>query len=132
MELNVTKQLIQLQAENDRLRQEIVDHQQAMEELNRRSDIQNAINEILNISLQSISLEEQMEKVLLLVLNIPWLSLKEKGCIFLTDNEGDGLDMIAHHNLGKPLLDMCTKVKFGRCLCGIAAVEQTLVFREEV
>jgi len=122
-------ELVQLKAENVRLRQEIADHQQSMDELKRRSDIQIATNEILNISLLSISLEQQMERVLLLVLNIPWLSLEEKGCIFLTDEDGQGLDMIAHHNLGKPLLDMCTKVPFGRCLCGIAAVEQSLVFR---
>lgn len=125
----MTSELIQLQTENDQLRQQLVDFRQLMDELNRRSDIQNAINEILNISLKSISLEEQMEQVLLLVLNIPWLALEEKGCIFLTDENGQELNMIAYHNLGKPLLDMCSKVKFGRCLCGIAAVEQKLVFR---
>jgi len=125
MELKLT----QLQAENSELRQEIVSYQKKMDELKRRSDLQSATNEMLNISLLAISLEEQMEKVLLLVLNIPWLALKGKGSVFLTDEQGDGLDMIAHHNLGDSLINMCTKVNFGTCLCGIAAVEQTLVFR---
>jgi len=123
------KELVQLKEENARLLNEITIYDQSMDELNRRSDIQAAINEILNISLLALPLEEQMEKVLLLVLRIPWLALKEKGCIFLADKEGLGLDMVAHYNLGDPLLKMCNKVMFGTCLCGIAAVEQTLVFR---
>ena len=100
-----------------------------MDELKRHSDVQDAINEILNISLLSISLEEQMKGVLLLIFNIPWLALERKGCIFLTDGEAQMLDMIVHHNRGKPLLNMCAKVPFGSCLCGKAADEQTLVFR---
>jgi len=122
-------ELIKLQAENIRLREDLVTHQQALDELNRHIDIQNAINEILNISLQTEPLKKQLESILLLILNIPWLALEEKGCIFLTNEEGKTLDMIAYHNLGKQLLEMCTKVPFGSCLCGIAAAEQNLVFR---
>ena len=121
--------IAQLQAENKRLSQEVGSYLQSMEELKRRSDILNAMNEILNISLLSISLEQQLEKVLLLVLNIPWLALEGKGCIFLTNEQGQSLDMVAHHNLGESLLNMCANVPFGTCLCGIAAVEQSLVFR---
>jgi diguanylate cyclase (GGDEF)-like protein len=37
--------------------------------------------------------------------------------------------MIAHHNLGQSLLTMCKQVPFGSCLCGKAAIDQTLIFR---
>lgn len=101
-----------------------------MVELTQRADIQDSLNEMLNISLLPISLEEQMEKILLVVLNIQWLTLEKKGCVFLTDETGNGLNMVAYHNLGDSLLTMCKHIQFGQCLCGMAAKEQTLVFRD--
>ncbi len=97
--------------------------------MKRRSDIQHAINEILNISLSAETLEAQLQKVLDLALNISWLSLKEKGCIFLLDDSLGVLKMTAQHNLGDALLRMCDRVEFGVCLCGMAT-EQQLVFRD--
>ena len=105
-------------------------YKDSMIELQRRSDIQNALNEMLNISLMPISLNKQMEKILLLVLNIPWLALDEQGCIFLTDETGKGLRIVAHSNLGKSLLDLCTHIQFGQCLCGRAAAQQKLIFKQ--
>jgi len=97
--------------------------------LQQRSDIQNTLNEMLNISLMKISLNEQMKRILLLVLDIPWRFLDKKGCVFLTDDSGEGLTMVAHHNLGESLLGLCDRIKFGQCLCGKAAIDQALVFR---
>lgn len=101
-----------------------------MIELQQRSDIQDALNEMLTISLMQISLNEQMERILILVLNIPWLALDKKGCVFLTDESGDGLKMVAFHNLGESLLSMCDYIQFGQCSCGKAALQKTLIFRD--
>lgn len=60
----------------------------------------------------------------MLVLNIPWLALEGKGCVFLMDESGKRLDMIVNHNLGKSLLDQCKEVPLGACLCGKAALDQ--------
>lgn len=125
------KQLI-LEQEVSRLTQEIEEYQLRMTELKQRSDIQDALNEILNISLMPISLDQQMEKILLLVLDIPWLALDKKGCVFLADDAGSELKMVAHHNLGESLLSLCHLIKFGQCLCGRAAATQELVFRDRV
>jgi diguanylate cyclase (GGDEF)-like protein len=111
------------------LSQEIKSYENNMLELRRRSDIQNTLNEMLNISLMPIPLTAQMERILLLVLNLPWLALDKKGCVFLTDDSGTGLQMAAQHNLGESLLTLCEHIQFGQCLCGKAAVQQTLVFR---
>jgi len=121
------KQLIN---EINELESKLEAYKGAMVELQRRSDIQDALNEMLNISLMPISLNKQMEKILLLVLNIPWLALDKKGCIFLTDETGKGLRMVAHSNLGKSLLDLCTHIQFGQCLCGRAAAQQNLIFKQ--
>lgn len=120
----------QLLNEINELESKLEAYKDSMIELQRRSDIQNALNEMLNISLMPISLNKQMEKILLLVLNIPWLALDEKGCIFLTDETGKGLRIVAHSNLGKSLLDLCTHIQFGQCLCGRAAAQQKLIFKQ--
>ncbi|MGR9053636.1 MAG: hypothetical protein ACU84J_13400, partial [Gammaproteobacteria bacterium] len=125
----MSNETIELQEEVARLKNEIAVHRQAMEELKRRSDIQDALNEILNISLMPVSLEQQVDDVLSLVLNIPWLALEEKGCIFLADDNRNELDMVFHRHLSDSLLKTCRKVPFGACLCGKAALEQKLVFR---
>ncbi len=120
---------IQLKQEIVELNKQVETYQQGMVELKQRSDIQDTLNEMLNISLMQISLNDQMEKILLVVLSIPWLSLEEKGCVFLTDETGSGLKMVAYHNLGEPLLSMCGHIQFGQCLCGKAANAQELLFR---
>ncbi len=65
-----------------------------------------------------------------MVLEIPWLALEKKGCIFLVKEHRKTLEMAVYHNLGKPLLTMCANVAFGRCLCGRAAQSQRLVFKD--
>ena len=118
-----------LEREIVRLSQQVENYKSGMIELKQHNDIQDTLNEMLSISLMQITLNEQMEQILLLVLNIPWLSLDKKGCVFLTDETGTGLHMIAYHNLGESLLSMCKHIKFGQCLCGKAASEQQLIFR---
>lgn len=119
----------QLHQEISDLTEQVKGYERSMVELKQRSDIQDTLNEMLNISLMHVSLQEQMERILLLILNIPWLALDKKGCVFLTDDTGEELDMIAYHNLGESLLGMCNHIKFGQCLCGRAAVSQELIFR---
>ncbi|MEZ5529766.1 MAG: sensor domain-containing diguanylate cyclase [Porticoccaceae bacterium] len=119
-----------LEQEVCRLTRQIEEYQLRMTELKQRSDIQDALNEILNISLMPVSLEQQMEQILLLVLDIPWLSLDKKGCVFLSDEKGTRLNMVAHHNLGESLLGLCRQIRFGQCLCGRAAAAQELIFRD--
>ncbi len=99
-------------------------------ELKRLTDVQAALNKILSVSLQNISLVAMLQQVLELVLEIPWLALEKKGCIFLTKGKQKTLELVVHHNLGKPLLKMCENVPFGRCLCGRAAQSQKLVFKD--
>ncbi len=94
--------------------------------------IQSAISSILRISMEPISLEEQLRRTLNLILSIPWLSLQSKGCIFLLEDEPDALVMKVQRGLAEPLLTACTKVPFGRCLCGRAASTCEIQFSDHV
>jgi len=100
------------------------------ENTNHTVEVNSVIVEMLRASMAHTSFAERLEALLLLILEIPWLSLEKKGCVFITDNTGAGLTLVASHNLSSGLLDMCSHIKFDQCLCGRAAATQALVFRD--
>ncbi len=90
--------------------------------------IQSTINSILKISLEPISLEEQLERILDLILSIPWISLESKGCIYLVEDDPEVLVSKTCRNYLENQLIICCKVPFGKCLCGQAASTGELLF----
>lgn len=111
------------------LKEQVNQHQVSLEQLQRRADIQIALNDILHISLLPVTLEEQLNRILRLVLEIPWLALEKMGCVFLLEEDGNHYDMIVQHNLSDSLLNTCQRVAPGQCLCGKAAQSQELLFK---
>ncbi len=102
----------------------------AEEKIERNFHIQSVISSILRVSLKNISIEEQLENILYLILSIPWLSLESKGSIHLVSGDPDVLVMKASRGLSEKLLDSCAKVPFGKCLCGKAAEKREITFAE--
>jgi GAF domain-containing protein len=90
--------------------------------------IQQALNAILRISLEPISLDEQMHRTLGLILKLPWLALERKGCIFLADEGAKVLVRKAQVGMPAGALSTCAQVPFGTCLCGQAVVAREIVF----
>jgi PAS domain S-box-containing protein len=90
--------------------------------------IQQAINSILRISLEPISLDEQMHRVLALLLQLPWLALEARGCIYLVEDGAKQLVMKAHLGMPAGVLGTCSLVPFGTCLCGQAIADNEIVF----
>jgi PAS domain S-box-containing protein len=90
--------------------------------------IQTAINSVLRISLEPIPLDEQLLRILDLILGLPWLALEHKGCVFLADQELNALVMRAHVGMPPGVLSACAQVEFGRCLCGNAFLANRVVF----
>jgi PAS domain S-box-containing protein len=90
--------------------------------------IQQALNAILRISLEPISLDEQMHRVLDLLLKLPWLALEARGCIFLVENDASALALKAHIGMPAGVLSACSRVRFGTCLCGRAIAANQVVF----
>ncbi len=106
----------------------IIERKEAEERMMRDYHIQRAINSVLQISLQPISLEEQLERILDLIISIPWLSLQSKGLIYLVEDDPDILVMKVQRGALKSQLVSCSKVPFGKCLCGRAASTRKIVF----
>lgn len=121
-----------LHLELEKLRAHVHQSEQAVIELRRRGDIQEAQNQMLSISLLPISLKEQLHKILQLILNIPWLSVEKKGCFFLSNEIQNTLTMIAQYNLPDELFKQCATVPYGDCLCGKAAQSRQLIFKSHV
>ncbi|MBF0323196.1 MAG: diguanylate cyclase [Magnetococcales bacterium] len=91
-----------------------------------------AISELLQIALEPISLHEQLERALDVILSVPWLTIEAKGSIFLYDDSTKTLEMTVERNLSKPLLTACARLPLGFCLCGRAAQTQEIVYSSDL
>ncbi|MBF0124289.1 MAG: GGDEF domain-containing protein [Magnetococcales bacterium] len=103
-------------------------HQQEDARSQRSVESRNAISALLETSLRPISLRQQLDTALEIILSISWLSILGKGSIFLVGESGSELDMVAQKNLSAPLLSLCQQIPFGYCLCGRAAQTRKIVF----
>ena len=82
-----------------------------------------ALSELLRISALPIPLEETLGQCLDALQKVSWLALLPKGGVFLVARDERGeeyLQLAAGRNLG-PIATLCAKVRFGQCLCGLAA-----------
>ena len=98
------------------------------QELEKNLQIQTALNSILRVSLEPISLEETLQRTLELIIRLRWLAFESKGCIFLVEGEPPGLVMKAHVGMPETVLSTCARVAFGTCLCGRAIALDELTF----
>jgi PAS domain S-box-containing protein len=100
---------------------DITKRKQAEEQVELNYHIQRVINAMLKISLEPLSLEEQFERILDLMISIPHLSLQSKVAIYLVeDDKPEVLVMKAHRGFSKEER-ILSKNSFGKCLCGMAA-----------
>ncbi len=125
----MSEQIVKLQNKISLLEQGQEAYELQLKELQQRSDIHYALNEILQLSLLPLPLNEILDRILALLLDIHWLALNRKGSIFLKTTAEDSLDLVVEYNLGAELQKKCKKVKFGTCLCGKAAQTEEIIFK---
>lgn len=129
--LTLRSQEIQLRQYADKLEEMVEERtgrlKQAEQELQRNYDMQTALNQLLQISLQDFPLNALLQQCLESILRIPWLVLQNRGCIYLLDKDGQSYSMVAHHNLPQNVLDQCASIVPGQCACGRALQEESIV-----
>jgi PAS domain S-box-containing protein len=108
---------------------DISERVRAEERIEQGYHIQRVISSVLKISLESVSLEEQLDRVLDLIHTIPHLALESRGYIYLTEDP-DTLVLKAPRVLPDSQHPVCEKISFGHCLCGKAAASCELVFAD--
>ncbi|WP_130471510.1 diguanylate cyclase domain-containing protein [Candidatus Magnetaquicoccus inordinatus] len=86
-----------------------------------------ALNALLESSLEPLSLQRQMEVALHIIMTVPYLRLQNKGAVFLIDQEENQLQLIAGTGLSPGVLEGCSKIALGHCLCGKVAQEGKLL-----
>lgn len=91
-----------------------------------------AIAALLETSLQAMTLHQQLEAAMDLIISVPWLTIQPKGSIFLADEENKRLNLTVQRNFSPPLLSLCNQIDYGYCLCGRAARDRAVVFASSI
>ncbi|MBU1692241.1 MAG: PAS domain S-box protein, partial [Gammaproteobacteria bacterium] len=89
---------------------------------------QSALNALLRISLEDLTLQQQFERALDVILALSWLPIEPKGGIFQVEAGSETLLLKAHRGLSPALLPLCARVPFGHCLCGRAAATREIQY----
>ena len=111
---------------------DISKRREAEEKIELNYYIQKVTNSMLKISLEPLSLEDQFDRILDLILNVPHLALQSKGAIFLKDPEREILTLKAQQGFTGSDSLPCTEVPLGHCLCGKAAATAKLIYAQNV
>ena len=111
---------------------DITERKKSEQVIQRNYDTQTAINWVLHISLEELSLDAILKQALDLILSIPWLSFESQGSIFLVEGDPHKLNMKAQRGLSDHLKEECAVVPFGKCLCGRAAARGEAQFSDAV
>ena len=105
---------------------DITDHKRAEHQIEVNYRIQKAVSEVLRISIAPISLEEQINRVLDLVLTIPSFATHARGSIYLAGDEEERLALKAMHGFSVTQVASCGTVPIGsgrQAACPIVTTE---------
>lgn len=110
---------------------DISERKRSRDELQKNYESQRVLNALLKMSLKNISLEDLLKQAIDLVVSTSWLAVQSKGCIFLTQGNGVLL-MKAQSNLSDSIVAACSRIPYGKCLCGKAALTGKLQFSDRL
>jgi GAF domain-containing protein len=86
------------------------------------------MDSLLSLSLKDMPLDDLLKAALDLIIGIPQLSIEARGAVFLVDDEPGTLSMRVQSGLSDGVRQGCSRVPFGRCLCGCAAMSQQVQY----
>jgi PAS domain S-box-containing protein len=107
---------------------DITEQRRAEDALARGERTQMALNKLLRLALEPITLEEIFAKVLEIVATLPWTTFEPKSVIFLADATAEHLAPVAHRNMSAQAMAACAQLRLGECVCGLAAKERRAIF----
>jgi diguanylate cyclase (GGDEF)-like protein len=121
--LSLRAALQRLQEHNNQLQRQQSQMQVACE-------TQAALNKLLETMLEPLSLQEQLQQVLKVIVSVSCFDLQPKGAIFLGDAAKDELRLAAAHGFTTTDGQLCARIPAGHCLCGQAYAHKELLFAE--
>ena len=111
---------------------DVTERRRFQDEIELNYHIQRVINQILKVALEPASLDDQLGRILDLILSIPQIALRSKGAIYLLDEETGELILKASRGFDPADPVPCTTVASGACLCGRAALHGEVVYSDRV
>ncbi|MBF0368729.1 MAG: response regulator [Magnetococcales bacterium] len=93
---------------------------------------QKIISGLLQIALKPLTLTEQLQRALDLILKIQGPSFEKQGAIFLLDAASNELVLTVEKGLESSLISTCARVPIGHCLCGRAVSSRWIVFADNL
>lgn len=111
---------------------DISDRKEFEEELHRNYQVQFIINQLLNTSFKNISFQEKLEEIIDHIISIPWLPITRRAAIFTVDKEREMLLMKVHRGRSESEVELCSRIPFGKCVCGRAARSGRIEFAGKI
>lgn len=99
-------------------------------DINKILESQRVIHRILSLTGSEEDLQNLLEKIIDILMNIPWLPPVRKGAIFLYNPKLNLLEMKVSRGLPAFIRDRCSRVGIGECLCGLSAQSREIVFAD--
>lgn len=87
-----------------------------------------ATQKVMTLSSRRIELSDQLDEILLIILDLPFVRRQKQGAIFTFDPEKQRLIMTASYGLHPYVMTHCKEISLGHCLCGRAAKQKTSLF----
>ncbi len=116
----------------DGIIEDITERKITEERIGKSSYYEHTISSILKVSLESISLDEQLNIILDQILEIPFISPQSKGLIYLIEDDPGVLVMKAQRGFSPEELSGFSRVPVGCDLCGQAASSCEIAFSNDV
>lgn len=110
--------------------QDATAHRDAEEKTENSLHLHVALSRILHVALEPISLLKQLEKMLDVLLELPWWHGESQAAIFLVDEAHAQLRLAAARGPHQEMISPCDRVPMGACWCGLAASQRTLVLAQ--
>lgn len=111
---------------------DITDRKRTEEELKQHSQALTILNKLLGLSLKNVSLQNILDQFIDYITSFPWLGLEPSGAVFLVEEESEVLVLKAYKKVPQGLITTCSRVSFGKCLCGQAAETRTVIFADHI
>ncbi|MCI4626513.1 MAG: PAS domain S-box protein [Candidatus Magnetoovum sp. WYHC-5] len=93
---------------------------------------QNALNRLLQVSINEKCLYEQLQEALDVIVSAPFMETIPKGIIFLIDENTNQLAIYVSKGISESIMDKCGFVPIGRCICGRAASSGEIEFASQI
>lgn len=94
--------------------------------------LQRVIDKIFYIGFSMAPFSDRLQHILEYILTLPWLPIdNSRGAIFLVSraNGEEWLELEAQVGLSDYVLQNCTRLPFGQCLCGMSAQNKSVIFK---